>query len=85
VNFDSTVLGSITGTSELASSDFLAASGVNWLNPANRGLVAGDSVPISGAQQILFDTVASSPGEYARGITVDTPERRLHRSRGVRR
>jgi hypothetical protein len=73
VDFDSTVLGIITGTSELAGSDFLAASGVNYLNPANRGLEAGDSVTISGAQQILFDTVASSPGDYVRVITVGTP------------
>jgi hypothetical protein len=74
VNFDSTVLGIITGTSALASSDFLAAAGVNYLNPADRGLEAGDSVTISGAQQILFDTVASSPGDYVRVITVGTPE-----------
>jgi hypothetical protein len=73
VNFDSAVLGIITATSELASSDFLAASGVNYLDPANRGLEAGDSVTISGAQQILFDTVASTPGDYVRVITVGSP------------
>jgi PEP-CTERM motif len=73
VNFDSTVLGIITGTSDLASSDFLAAPGVNYLDPANRGLEAGDSVTISGPQQILFDTTASSPGDYVRVITVGTP------------
>jgi hypothetical protein len=74
VNFDSKILGIITGTSTLASSDFLAAPGVNYLDPADRGLEAGDAVTISGAQQILFDTVASSPGDYVRVITVGRPE-----------
>jgi PEP-CTERM motif len=72
VNFDSTVLGIITGTSDLASGDFLATPGVNYRNPALRGLEAGDSVTISGTQQILFDTTASSPGDYVRVITVGT-------------
>lgn len=73
VNFDSAVLGIITGTTTLAASDFLANTGVNYLNPANRGLEAGDSVTISGAQQILFDTVASSPGDYVRVLTALSP------------
>jgi hypothetical protein len=48
VNFDSDVLGIITGTAHLAASDFLANTGVTYLNPGNRGLEAGDSVTISG-------------------------------------
>jgi hypothetical protein len=47
--------------------------GVNYLNPANRGLEAGDSVTISGPDQILFDTVASSPGDYVRVLTAFSP------------
>jgi hypothetical protein len=34
---------------------------------------AGDSVTISGAQQILFDTTASSPGDYVRVLTAFSP------------
>jgi len=62
VNFDSDVIAIITGTANLAASDFLANSGVNYLDPAERGLEAGDSVTISGPRQILFDTVASFAG-----------------------
>jgi hypothetical protein len=60
VDFDSDVLAIITTTDHLATSDFLANTGVNYLNPGQRGLEPGDSVTISGARQILFDTVANS-------------------------
>ncbi len=73
VDFDSDILGIITSTTTLADSDFLAETGVNYLNPANRGLDAGDSVTISGPEQILFDTVASSPGDYVRVLTAFSP------------
>jgi hypothetical protein len=73
VNFDSAVLGIITSTTTLANSDFLAHTGVNYLSPAERGLEAGDSVTISGTDQILFDTVASSPGDYVRVLTAFSP------------
>jgi hypothetical protein len=73
VNFDSDVLGIITSTATLAASDFLAQTGVNYLNPTARGLEPGDSVTISGPQQILFDTFASSPGDYVRVLTAFSP------------
>jgi PEP-CTERM motif len=73
VDFDADILGIITATTELANSDFLANTGVNYLNPGNRGLEAGDSVTISGPRQILFDTVASSPGDYVRVLTAFSP------------
>jgi hypothetical protein len=63
----------ITSTTDLASSDFLGDPTVNHLDPENRGLEAGDSVTISGAQQILFDTTASSPGDYVRVLTAVSP------------
>lgn len=69
VDFDSDLLGVITSDSNLASSDFLANSAVNYLNPSMRGLEAGDSVTISGQRQIGVDLVASSPGDYVRVIT----------------
>jgi PEP-CTERM putative exosortase interaction domain len=73
VDFDADILGIITSTATLAASDFLANTGVNYLNPGLRGLEAGDSVTISGPRQILFDTVASSPGDYVRVLTAFSP------------
>jgi PEP-CTERM motif len=73
VDFDSDVLAIVTSTGTLAASDFLANTGVNYLNPGLRGLEAGDSVTISGPRQILFDTVASTPGDYVRVLTKFSP------------
>ena len=73
VNFDAPVLAILTSTGTLAASDFLAKTGVNYLNPTLRGLEAGDSVTISGPNQILFDTFASSPGDYVRVLTAFSP------------
>jgi hypothetical protein len=73
VDFDADVLGIITGTTHLAASDFLANTGVTYLNPGNRGLEVGDSVTISGPRQILFDVFASSPGNYVRVLTEFSP------------
>jgi hypothetical protein len=73
VNFDADVLAIITSTANLAASDFLANTGVNYLNPGARGLEPGDSVTISGPRQILFDTFASSPGDYVRVLTAFSP------------
>jgi len=73
VNFDSRVLGILTTTAHLAASDYLANTGVNYLNPSARGLEAGDSVTISGPNQILFDTFASTPGDYVRVLTEFSP------------
>ena len=73
VDFDSPVLAILTSTRRLAASDFLANTGVHYLNPGARGLEAGDSVTISGTDQILFDTSASSPGDYVRVLTAFSP------------
>jgi hypothetical protein len=73
VNFDSNILGIITSTNNLAASDFFANTGVSYLNPGARGLEPGDSVTISGPNQILFDTCASSPGDYVRVLTEFSP------------
>jgi len=73
VDFDADILGIITSTPTLAASDFLANTGVNYLNPGARGLEFGDSVTISGPRQILFDTFASSPGDYVRVLTAFSP------------
>jgi hypothetical protein len=73
VNFNSNVLAVITGTGPLAASDFLGNKGINYLNPSMRGLEPGDSVTISGPRQILFDTAASTPGDYVRVLTELSP------------
>ena len=73
VNFDSNVLGIITSDGLLAASDFLANTGVNYLNPTLRGLEAGDAVTISGLQQIMFNVTASTPGDYVRVLTAFSP------------
>jgi len=73
VNFDSDVLAILTSTTNLANADFLANTGVNYLNPTLRGLEAGDSVTISGTRQILFNTSASTPGDYVRVLTAFSP------------
>ncbi|MBX9584881.1 MAG: PEP-CTERM sorting domain-containing protein [Gemmataceae bacterium] len=73
VDFDSDVVAIITSRGNLIASDFLANTGVNYLSPGARGLEAGDSVTISGPRQILFDTRASSPGDYVRVLTEFSP------------
>jgi len=73
VDFDSRVVAIITSTGNLAASDFLANTGVHYLNPAARGLEPGDSVSISGPNQITFDTQAASPGDYVRVLTEFSP------------
>jgi hypothetical protein len=69
VEFDSHVLAIITATDTLAASDFLAHTGVNYLNPGARGLEPGDYVTISGPNEITFNTRANSPGDYVRVLT----------------
>lgn len=73
VTFDSNVLAIFTSTASLAATDFLASTGVHYLSPGARGLEPGDSVSISGANQISFDTFASSPGDYVRVLTAVSP------------
>lgn len=73
VDFDSKVLAIITSTGNLAASDFLANTGVTYQNPSLRGIEAGDSVTISGLNQIRFATSAASPGDYVRVLTEYSP------------
>jgi hypothetical protein len=69
VEFDSHVIAIITSTGTLAASDFLANTGVHYLNPSARGLEPEDWVTISGPNQITFSTRASNPGDYVRVLT----------------
>lgn len=73
VSFDSAIFGIITSTQNLAASDSLINTGVNYLNPSLRGLEGGDNVAITGLQTITVDWTASSPGDYVRVITDFSP------------
>lgn len=73
VNFDSNVLGIFTSTKSMAATDFLANTGVNYLNPTLRGLEPGDYATISGTQQIFVNLTASTPGDYIRVLTAYSP------------
>lgn len=74
VDFDSDIVAIITSTNNLADSDFLANTGVNYLNPTLRGLEPGqDSVTIESARRIRFIASASTPGDYVRVLTAYSP------------
>lgn len=72
VNFDSNVVATIFTTNRLASSDFLANTGVNYLNPGARGFEAGDVAVFMG-NQVCVDFTASTPGDYFRVLTEFSP------------
>lgn len=73
VNFDADILAILTSTGTLAATDYLANTGVNYLNPGLRGLEAGDFVTITGLRQITIDFIARSPGDYVRVLTAFSP------------
>jgi hypothetical protein len=72
VEFDANVLAIIRDTPYLAASDFLANTGVTYLNPEGRGFDYGDYVFASGSQ-ITFYGMANTPGDYFRVLTADSP------------
>lgn len=75
VTFDSSVLAVITSTAHLLASDYLANTGVNYLNPTLRGLESGDSVTIRATDPntVDIDWTASTPGDYVRILTEFSP------------
>lgn len=72
VNFDSPVVATIFTTTKLSDSDFLANTGVNYLNPGFRGFEGGDVATFSGSQ-VCVDLSASNPGDYFRVLTDFSP------------
>lgn len=72
VNFDSIILAVLSSTGKLLATDYLANTGVNYLNPGLRGLEPGDSVSFSGTQ-LTVDFTASNPGDYVRVLTAFSP------------
>ena len=75
VEFDSNILGILTATGSLAASDYLANTGVNYLNPSLRGLEDGDAAWVLTAQpnRVYVDWSASTPGDYIRVLTAFSP------------
>lgn len=71
--FDSAVLAVFTSGGTLLASDFLADTGVDYLNPPHRGLEGIDFVTISGTNEITFSANALTPGDYIRVLTAYSP------------
>lgn len=74
VDFDADIFGIATTTSNLSNSDFLANTGVVYLNPTLRGLEFGDSVSIdpTNPRRLLVDFTAGTPGDYVRVLTMES-------------
>ncbi len=75
VDFDSDILAIITSSNNLGASDYLANTGVTYLNPGFRGLEAGDFVGIAGgnSKRLNVNWFASTPGDYVRVLTAYSP------------
>lgn len=75
IRFDASILGVLTSTDSLAASDYLAQTGVNYLNPKLRGLEKRDSVSIDplDTKKLNVNWRASSPGDYIRVLTEHSP------------
>ncbi|MFW2542510.1 hypothetical protein ACN2XU_07700 [Primorskyibacter sp. 2E107] len=75
VLFDAEIYGIATSTTNLNNSDFLINNSVTYENPSLRGLEGGDSVTINASNpfRLDFDFTASSPGDYVRVFTMESP------------
>ena len=74
VDFDADIYGVAASTALLEATDFLANTGVNYLNPGLRGLEFGDSVMIDSLnpRRLLIDFTAHTPGDYVRVLTSES-------------
>lgn len=68
VDFDSDIIGLITGRTNLIASDAFVNTNVTYLSPSARGLESGDLVSFSGSR-LFVDWKASTPGDFIRVIT----------------
>ena len=73
ITFDTRILGIISSTGRLASSDFLGASATNYMSPSLRGFETGDTATFTG-NIVRFSLLASSPGDSFRVVTAAVPE-----------
>lgn len=82
VIFDAPIIGIATSTANLAASDFLMNSSVNYLNPSARGLEGRDWIRIDpdNAAALVLMLHATSPGDF---IRVFTERSRVAEVRGI--
>ena len=74
VEFDSDIIAVIVTTNLLASSDYLANTGVSYLNPGARGLEPNqDFITNVTNRKIFINFRASTPGDYIRVLTQFSP------------
>ena len=73
VDFDSPVIATIFLTTNLAASDFLANTGVIYLNPGFRGFEQPPDFATFSGNQVCVDFQASTPGDYFRVLTDFSP------------
>jgi len=74
VQFDSPVVATIFSRSRLAASDFLANTGVNYLNPTLRGFELANDIATFSGSEVCVSFRASTPGDYFRVLTEFSPE-----------
>lgn len=75
VEFDSNVLAVFTSRDSLYATDYLAHTGVTYLNPEQRGLELDDMVWIDGTnpKRVNVEWCACTPGDYVRILTEKSP------------
>lgn len=73
VSFDSDVVATVFLTDNLADSDYLANTGVNYLNPGLRGLELNQDIATFSGNEVCVNFVASNPGDYIRVLTNFSP------------
>lgn len=73
VEFDADIVATIFLTNNLLASDFLANTGVNYLNPGFRGFEQPPDIATFSGNEVCVDFVASNPGDYFRVLTDFSP------------
>ncbi|MCB2106040.1 MAG: PEP-CTERM sorting domain-containing protein [Rhodobacteraceae bacterium] len=75
VDFDAPILAILTSTTNMNATDFLANTGVTYLNPGLRGLESVDFAGIDAGNpyRVNIDFTASNPGDYIRVLTAFSP------------
>ena len=74
VEFDSDIIAVIVSTGNLAASDYLANTGVTYLNPSARGLESNtDHIVNITDSRVYINFYASTPGDYIRVLTEYSP------------
>jgi hypothetical protein len=71
--FDADILAIMWSRNTLDDSDFLANTGVTYLNPTLRGFESPDSVELLSDRELEFRASASTPGDYFRVLTEFSP------------